>query len=262
MLRIILLLKWKSLKAQLQYNESFAVQMISVSFVGFLRFPALLILTSSFGDIGGWSIWDLTFLIALVQMAHGVHHALFFQFYYHRRYVRLGELDRLLVRPVHPILQLMAASLPMAALGEFIPGAVMLVAASAGADLVWSLFDVVFLGVAILSGAVIEGALDLFFATFDFWFEQANLQWLPDAFREAPALYPVHIYGPFLLFALTFIFPFAFVAYYPAHHFLGREVPIYGQALVYLAPVVAAVSMAIAVAFWSVGLRRYQSSGT
>ena len=262
MLRIILLLKWKSLKAQLQYSESFVVQMISVSFVGFLRFPVLLILTSAFGDIGGWSAWDLTFLIALVQMAHGFHHALFFQLYFHRSYVRHGELDRLLVRPVHPSLQFMSASLPMAALGELIPGVVLLIAATAGADLAWSLFDVVFLGVVVASGAVIEGALDLFFAAFDFWFEQAGLQWLPAAFREAPALYPVHIYGPSLSFALTFVFPFAFVAYYPAHHFLGREVPIYGQALVYWAPVVAAVSMAIAVAFWSVGLRRYQSSGT
>lgn len=262
MLRVILLLKWKSLKAQLQYSESFAVQIASVALTGLLRIPALLILTRAFDTIGGWDFPELALLVALVQMAHGVHHALFFRFFLHRQLLREGEFDRMLVRPLHPAWQMLGDSLVMASIGEFLPGLALLAVSTVGGDLAWTLLDVAYLAIVVLSGACIEGAINIVFVTFDFWLEQTTLLWLPETLQGASSLYPVHIYGPFLSFVLTFVFPFAFIAYYPAHHFLGETVPIYGQALVYLAPVVAAAMLAGAIAFWSAGLRHYRSTGT
>jgi ABC-2 type transport system permease protein len=261
-LRMVLLLKWKSFLAQLQYSESFVIQIASVSLIGFLRVPGLLILTRAFGTVGGWGLWDLVLLAALVQMAHGLHHALFFRFFLHRQLLHEGEFDRILARPLHPIWQMIGGSLPMAAVGEFLPGLLLLVAAASGRGLSWSLSDLAFLCLVVLSGATIEGAFNIIFATFDFWLEQTSLMWLPTAFLEAPARYPVHIYAPFLTFVLTFVFPFAFIAYYPAHHFLDRAVPIYGQSLAYLSPLVACVLLSLAVGFWSVGLRHYRSTGS
>jgi ABC-2 type transport system permease protein len=261
-LKTVLLLKWKSLAAQFQYSESFAIEILTVSLIGLLRIPGLLILTGAFGSIGGWDFHELVFLVALVQMAHGLHHALFFRFFLHRQLLREGEFDRMLVRPLHPIWQMLGGRLPLASLGEFLPGLLLLGLASAGGRLTWTLSLAGYLVIVVLSGAVIEGAMNIIFATFDFWFEQTTLLWVPETLLSAPALYPTHIYGPVLTFTLTFLFPFAFIAYYPAHAFLGREVPVYGQVLVYMAPVVAVALMAIAVTFWSAGLRRYRSTGT
>ena len=262
MTKMVLLLKWKSLLAQLQYSESFAIQIASISLIGFLRVPGLVILTRAFGTVGGWGLWDLVFLAALVQMAHGLHHALFFRFFLHRQLLHEGEFDRILARPLHPFWQMVGDSLTMGAVGEFLPGLVLLVAAALGLGLTWSLLDFVFLGLIILSGAVIEGAFNIIFATFDFWLEQTSLMWLPTAFLEAPARYPAHIYAPVFTFVLTFVFPFAFIAYYPAHHFLDRTVPICGQSLAYLSPVVAGALLVAAVGFWSLGLRHYRSTGS
>ena len=111
MLKVILLLKLKSLKAQLQYPVSFITQVASIALIGLLRIPSLLILTSAFPIVGGWNFWDLGFMAALSFMAHGVHHGLFFSFFGHRDMVWRGEFDRLLVRPLSPVWQIMADGL-------------------------------------------------------------------------------------------------------------------------------------------------------
>ncbi|MBN1877139.1 MAG: ABC-2 family transporter protein [Anaerolineae bacterium] len=262
MLKIILLLKFKSLKAQLQYPVSFLTQVISVSLIGFLRIPALLILTYTFPTVGGWDFWRLGFMAALGRMAHGVHHALFFSFFSHREMVHRGEFDRLLVRPVPPVFQIMASSLNLSALGEFIPGLVLLLITAPQARVAWTPLNLLYLIIVVLSGAVIEWAVNLFFMTFDFWLEQATLLWLPDIFLGQSDLYPIHIYGDVLSFILTFVFPYAFIAYYPTHHFFQLEGELLWRGFAYLTPVVATGMVVISLAFWTIGLRRYQSTGT
>lgn len=262
MLKILLLLKVKSLKAQFQYPTSFITQVISIALIGFLRIPALFILTSTFPDVGGWNVWNLAFMAGLWFMAHGVHHGLFFAFFNHREMVWRGGFDRLLVRPLSPILQIMASGLNLSAIGEFIPGLALFLIASRQTTITWTPLNLLFVAVVVLSGACIEWALNLFFMTFDFWLERATLLWLPDIFLGRASIYPIHIYGKILASLMTLVFPYAFIAYFPTHHFFGLKTEIFHPTFVYLSPVVAAVTTMIALAFWSTGLKHYQSTGT
>jgi len=117
--------------------------------------------------------------------------------------------------------------------------------------------------VVVLSGAIIEWAVYLFFSAFDFWFEgESGLLYIPDAFLESVLYYPAHIYNRALAFFITFIFPYAFMAYYPTLYFFQIDVEMFPGVFAYLTPVVAVVSTAVAVAFWSFSLRHYQSTGT
>ena len=261
MLKVIFLLKLKSLKAQLQYPTSFIVQIFSINLIGLLRIPSLLILTSAFPTVGGWDFWKLAFLAALSLMAHGVHHGLFFSFFSHREMVWNGDFDRLLVRPLSPVWQIMASGLNLSALGEFLPGLILLCIAAPKAQVAWTPLNTLYHIVIVLSGAVIEWAVNLFFMTFDFWLERATLLWLPDVFSGQASLYPIHIYGAVLPVILTFILPYAFIAYYPTYYFFHLEGAPHWQGLVYLSPLVAVLTAGIALAFWSLGLRRYQSTG-
>ena len=205
----------------------------------------------------------LGFMVSLKQMAGGIHHGFFFSFFHHRDYVRNGEFDRMLVRPVHPLLQIMASSLDLSAIGEFLPGLVLFFLTCSRAAISWNLANVAFLVVVVLSGAVIEWAVYLFFSTFDFWLEGVEgLHWIPDAFRDSTLYYPAHIYSRALVAFITFVFPYAFIAYYPTLHFFQVEAGTFPVAFAYGTPVIALVATAIAVAFWSFGLRHYQSTGT
>mgnify|MGYP000287378679 FL=1 len=125
----------------------------------------------------------------------------------------------------------------------------------------WTPLNVLYLVVTVLSGAVIEWAVNLFFMTFDFWLERTTLLWLPDIFFGQASLYPIHIYGTVLSSILTFVFPYAFIAYYPTCYFFQLEGALFWQGFAYLTPWVAALTLGVALAFWSVGLKRYQSTG-
>jgi ABC-2 type transport system permease protein len=263
MLKTVLYLKLKSLRAQLEYPASFLMQVASIALIGFLGVPSLLLLTRAFPSIGGWDFYMLGFMIALRNMARGIHHGFFFSFYHHRELIRKGEFDRMLVRPVHPLLQIMASSLDLSAIGEFLPGLVLFAITSPRVAIEWNLANIAFLVIVVLCGAVIEWAVYLFFTAFDFWVEEEeSMGNIPETtFREV-MYYPAHIYSRALAFVITFVFPYAFIAYYPTLHFFQIDVEMFPGVFAYLTPVVAVASTAIAVAFWSFGLRHYQSTGT
>jgi ABC-2 type transport system permease protein len=238
------------------------MQVAGVSLTGFLGIPALLILTRAFPSIGGWSFWQLGFMVALMQMAQGVHHALFRPFWNHLWLVRNGDLDRMLVRPVHPLLQILASNLSLSAIGEFLPGAVLLAITCPKVEVEWTALNVLLLVLTVISAAVIEWAVYLFFAAFDFWLLYASLLYVPTTFLSTLMRYPIHIYGRLLQWGMTYALPYAFMAYYPTHHFFQLDADGFPAFFAYLSPAVACASTIVAVAVWSIGLRRYQSTGT
>jgi ABC-2 type transport system permease protein len=71
--------------------------------------------------------------------------------------------------------------------------------------------------------------------------------------------YPLTIYRPWIQFLLSFILPFGFAAFYPVTFFLGRT-----EFLVQfgLTPLVGVGVLAIGYYIWSLGVRRYESTGT
>lgn len=263
MLKMILQLKLKSLQAQLEYPANFAMQVASIALIGFLGIPSLLLLTTAFPSIGGWDFYMLGFMAALRHMAGGIHQGLFFSFFNHRELVKNGEFDRMLVRPMHPLLQIMASSLNLSAIGEFLPGLVLFAITCPRVAIEWNLANITFLVVIVLCGAIIEWAVYLFFSAFDFWLEGVEgLLYIPEVFLESVLTYPAHIYNRALAFTITFVLPYAFMAYFPTLHFFQIDVEMFPGFFVYLTPIVAVAATAIAVAFWSFGLRHYQSTGT
>ncbi len=75
--------------------------------------------------------------------------------------------------------------------------------------------------------------------------------------------YPMSIYGKSIQVVLTVVLPYAFVSFYPAQYFLGKnDVSIFHPALQFLSPLVAAVLFAAAYAFWGLGIAHYKSTGS
>ena len=265
MLKTLLLLKIKSLKAELQYPVNFIVGTLGTSTIGLMDILLLLIPVRAFQTIGGWTFWELGFMFSLWKMSHGLHEALFIPFRgRHDQFIRLGEYDTFLIRPIHPILQILArCEFGANAISEWIPSVTMFAIACSKVKITWSPLNVAFLLILLFSGAVIEWAVYLFISSFGFWFVRTNnLRGIAGVFLFRAANYPLHIYGRFFPFIMTFIFPFAFMAYYPTHHFFGLKVQVFSSLFPYMPPVVAIIAWVIAFGFWSLGVRHYQSSGT
>ena len=107
-----------------------------------------------------------------------------------------------------------------------------------------------------LIGALIIGALMTIFSITSFWTYRSNeIIW---SFYRIHTLteYPISIYNKFIQIILTYILPFAFVAYYPTMCYLGLN-----TYMIYLSPIVAILLWIIAVILWNLALNKYRSTG-
>jgi ABC-2 type transport system permease protein len=71
--------------------------------------------------------------------------------------------------------------------------------------------------------------------------------------------YPLDIYNPLIRFLLSWIIPFGFAAFYPSAKLLGHTE--YDGVFLAL-PVVASVSVILAILLWNRGVRNYSSTGS
>ena len=75
-------------------------------------------------------------------------------------------------------------------------------------------------------------------------------------------MFPASAFGVVVQSILTFGIPWAFLSFYPAHLLYGRGSDIFiGSPVMYLAPVVAIITLTIALTTWRQSLRRYQGIG-
>jgi len=263
--KILLQLKLKSLKSELQYPVNFFLATLGTSFIGLTDILLLLIPVSAFQTIGGWNFWELGFMFSLWKMSHGLHEALFIPFRgSHDDYIREGDYDIFLIRPIHPILQILArCEFGSNALSEWIPSVVMFAITCTHVKVAWNPINIAFLLLILFSGAVIEWAVYLLISSLGFWFVRTNsLRGIAGTFLFRASNYPIQIYGHIFPFIMTFIFPFAFMAYYPTHFFFQMNSEVFSNLLPYLSPLVAIIAWLVAFGVWSIGVQHYQSSGT
>jgi len=126
-----------------------------------------------------------------------------------------------------------------------------------GATVAW--WWALYLPAVVISGVMLTLELYLLLECRGFWF--TNVQSLLTNVHLISQLgqLPVTIFGPVLQFGLTWIFPFAMIGFYPAAFLLhGDAYRFYGL----LALVMGWVFLGLALAFWRVAIRHYQSTGS
>lgn len=253
-----------SLRGGFQYRANAISSIISGFLYQLTGFVSVWIIVSRFDGIGGWSLPEITFLYGMRLASHGVFYASFSQLFEFDRVLITGEFDRFLVRPVSPLLQLLSRRLRVNCFGDLLGGALLLSVASRGIDVDWSPQAVLFLLLAVIGGALVEGAVQVFFGGLSFRF--LNLQAVKVTINETfnqYGNYPQSIFPRPLAFVLTFALPVAFVAFLPASAILDRTDELHvATPLAWLAPLVGLVLFTLARWFWHHQSRHYQSSGT
>jgi ABC-2 type transport system permease protein len=251
------------LRSALQYRANF-VTMVLMGFVwNTTGFVFILVVLSRFHAIAGWTLGDVTFLYALRLLMHATMALLFSRLEFIDLMIREGEFDRFLLRPVSPLLQVMATRLHIAAIGDIIGGIAIFLIANRLIHVDWSPPAVAYLILAIIGGCLTEGAFKLVVAALSFRMLSINaLTFLVGDIFNNFGNYPLTIYGGVLRLVLTFALPIAFVAYFPAAVLLRRTGEIgVAPILAYGAPLVGVVLFSLAYLFFQRETRVYQSSG-
>ncbi len=255
-----------SMRSQLQYRFSFIVDLLGVGIITFASFATVALILQRFVNIDGWTLGEIAFLYGTVETAFGIMDLLFggFDPAVFGQQVRRGSFDQILLRPISVTLQVLGSEVSLRRLARIFQGLVVLAFSLVLTDIVWTPLKVLCLPVVIASLVCFFGALFIIGATITVWTVQSIEVVNIFTYGGVEMMsYPMSIYDKWLRWIFTFFIPGIFMNYYPALYILGKPDPL-GMPVftALLSPVVGAVMMALALAFWRFGVKHYQSTGT
>lgn len=250
----------QSLKARMAYKADFLGEVVASVLATAAGIVFVLMLFHRVPDLLGWQRAEVFLIYGLSLIPFGLFNVISVNLYdFADRYIIEGRFDRLLLRPMPTLAQLLMEKSRLTAIGEVIVGIVVAAWASADLGLAWGIADFAWTAVLVVSGAVIYTAVFTILSCLSFFFEDRIGVGAPVWNLIMFGRFPVPIFGPWIGAVLSWVVPFAFVSFYPATHFLEKSGY---RTLCYLTPVVAAGIGFVALAFWRVGVRSYRSTGS
>lgn len=212
-------------------------------------------------SLQGWTLDQLVFIYGFAQIPRGIDHLFTDNIWMVAwRLVINGDFDRYMLRPMNIFFQVIAEKLQPDALGELLVGTILVVYSAAKGVVVLDAVHIALFVVSILAGALIYTSIKLLFASLAFWIKRSG-PFLQLAYEMAEfAKYPTEIYAKALRFVITWVIPFAFVAYLPAGYFLGAGMGNH-MGVIAIECAIAAVFWFIAYAVFQRGIRIYESAG-
>jgi ABC-2 type transport system permease protein len=255
---------WINLLTMLEYRANFVMWAFFTIIYHGTAIVALWVTLRNFPSINGWNFRETAFMYGLWMLGHSLHNTLFTGVGSVPEFVREGRFDRFLVRPLDPLFQ--AITVPQQVWPDELILAVIyfcIATAFAGVRVDW--IFVLYVPFVAIGGALIDFGINLAIATASFWFTRIDsLRWVFMSLEQEFSRYPISIYQRGVRIALTFALPFAFMNYFPATYLLHKsEDGLHlNPAVGLLTPLVGAVCVAAAYAFWRVGIDRYQGTGS
>jgi ABC-2 type transport system permease protein len=92
----------------LEYRENFLLWLAFTVVYHGSALVALAVILHSFPSMNGWNFREMAFLYGLWMIGHALHNTLFSNVGDIPEHIRDGEFDRLLVRPLDPLFQVIA----------------------------------------------------------------------------------------------------------------------------------------------------------
>lgn len=251
-------------RGHLAYPTSFALDTLAQVIGQGIELVVILVVFTQVSALGGFNQDEVLLIYGLAATAFGLADLLVGQIEELPTFIRTGEFDVMLLRPLSTLAQLLTSDVALRRLGRVAVGLGVLAWALARLDLDWTPLRVLVLVLAPVFGTVILSSIWVATNSVSFWFvdgrEFANAFTYGSNFSTS---YPITVYGPWLRGVLCFAVPSAFVAYFPALAVLDRPDPLgLPEALRYSSPLVAVVAVTIAALVWRSGVRHYQGTGS
>ena len=249
---------------QLEYRMAYILRTFGKMVNWFSGFVMIMVLLSKFQSMGGWSMYEILFLYAMNELSYALGSTFFIRPCQRLpRYIQSGNFDQVLTKPVNPLLYMICMEVSAGYTSNYIIGIVVMVICFTKLSIALSVGKIIWLVIVILGGACIHAAGHLATSVPAFWMIKNSS--LANLFYRSPMRfieYPLTIYNTVIQGILTFVLPYAFISFYPAQYFLGKEATLFHPALQFMTPLVGAVLLGGAYLFWLKGLNSYKSSGS
>jgi len=247
-------------KVRVSYRGDFFISLITSFAATIFGLAFVIVLFQKVPQLAGWRFEEVLFLYGFSLIPYGLFNVISTNLYdFGNNYIIEGKFDRILLRPISSLFQILFETFRIESLQEVATGIFCMAWASVRLHLEWTPGKfALFLFFGFCAG-VIYISVFLILTAVSFWFEDRIGVHPPVWNVIAFGRYPLSIYSGVVQFFLCWIIPFGLASFYPSVRMLGRTVsPEYAP----LVPVVAAVFFAIAVSLWNLGTRHYSSTGS
>jgi ABC-2 type transport system permease protein len=264
-MKVYLRLVSARIRADAQYRLSFAFRVVSSSLLVLGDYFVIWALLDRVGTLGGWTRGQITFVFGFGSLGFRAADA-FVGGPVERcaEYVRSGEFDRFLLRPIRPLVGLMGDAFAVRRVGQMFITIPIAVAGVAAVGLSPNVRTIVVLCFILINSVGISASLFVMLCSLAFW--SPNTNEIANSFTYGGATvnqYPIHIMGTFVRGLAFTVMPVAFAVYMPSFLLMEPSNPLGvtpTQSWLSLAawiPLSAAASLV-----WRSALRRHKSVGS
>ena len=247
-------------KVRVSYRADFLIGLATSAAATVFALGFVLLLFTKIPRLADWRLEEVLFLYGFSLIPFGLFNVLSLNLYeFGNNYIIEGKFDRVLLRPVGSLFQVLFEAFRIESFHELAVGLVVVAWASRRLGMHWNALEIFLLLFFGFCGGVIYIAIFLLLTAVSFWFEDRIGVHPPAWNLIAFGRYPLSIYSGFIQFFLSWIIPFGFATFYPSVRLLHRA-EFRGYAP--LVPVVAAVTLGLAILVWNQGVRHYSSTGS
>jgi ABC-2 type transport system permease protein len=249
----------QQMKAILAYEADFTILMFSAVLVQIIGFAFIWAIFQRIPSVNGWTFWQVVMMYALIYVTEGVGSLFFEGTWRVSELVYTGKFDQVLLRPVSPIVQVLAGAVGFNGLGNIVTGMILIGISMANSPIEWTPGRLLMFAILLVSASTIRVAINLGSAASAFWI-RSPWSMIPVFVHQLGdfAKYPITIYSLGVQALIVVAVPFAFISFFPTAYVFGVEA---WSLAALLTPLVAIYCLFMAVALFRIGLRRYESTG-
>lgn len=250
-------------KARREFRVNFLLGILANFITYFFVYATYWIITNSLNGIDGWDFSDLTILYGLSLFTYAVAGTLIWYSVYNlSEQIIKGTLDVLLTRPLGIFKQLVCNRFGDTFIGQMIVTIVFVIAAFYSKSTILSEWKLVYLVFSIVGGICLQMGGMICVGAISFWTlkseEIGSLFYY--SLREVTQ-YPLSIFPVFFQRLLTFVFPWAFINYYPSLLLLGKATTKMEYVCGFMSPFLGIFFLWMSLIFFRLGLRHYSGVG-
>lgn len=247
-------------KVRLAYKADFFLSVATTLVATGFGVALVVLLFRRAPEIAGWSFEEILFLYGFGLIPMALFNVVSVNLYYFgQTYIVEGKFDRVLLRPVHSLFQVMSEQFRLEALADAAVGVGLVIWAGRQMGFEWTIGAAALALLGVTCGTAIYLGVFLILTSVGFWVED-RVGIIPPVYNMLSfGRYPLDIYSPFIRFLLSWVAPFAFAAFYPSAKLLGHAE--HDGTFLWL-PVVTAVTVGLAILLWNKGVGNYSSTGS
>ncbi|MDP4119743.1 MAG: ABC-2 family transporter protein [Bacillota bacterium] len=259
-LRLYRIFVSQNMKKLMEYKIDFLTGAVGFFLNQIINIAFLWIIFSNIPNLKGWNFNEIIFIYGFSLIPKGLDHLMtdnLWKVGYF--YVRKGEFDKYLIRPVNPLYHVIIEDFQVDAFGEIILGIILLASAIEKLHIPADPMRYVLIIIAVPFAMLIFTSLKIGTSAIAFWTKRSgditHMLYMTNDFAK----YPTTIYSSFVRNFITYILPFAFTAFYPADYFLTGNNPLFNIGGTVIA---ALVLFGISYFIWTKGIKAYESAGS